>query len=389
MDYLVIGGGVAGSAAVETLRKETDDPVTLVTDESEPLYSRIMLKNYMKGTLPKQYTRVHDENWYEKRDIDLHLETRIEEVDLEEKVAYSGDKEFSYDRLLIATGGSPRRHPLDEGFENTHYMWTWEDADVIREEAEDSEEAVVIGGGLLGIDLAMAYASNDTETHYIIRGDTWWRRGLTAEGADIMHRKMESEGINVVTDADVEEFVGDGEVEAVIASGERYDCDSVAIAIGQEPNSGFVDVEKDGGKIVVDEFLKTSSEGVYAAGNMVEYYSPLFEKRTVKGSWDHSEAMGEAAARNMLGFEEEFNYANTYGVGHFDVQFLAIGDWKGDSVQKKYSENEYRRLFFDDKQLVGAVLIGYTQGQERIRQFIEEKRSFDEPGELLEKEFWE
>lgn len=389
-NFLVIGGGIAGSAAVETLRNESDSAdITLVTDESEPLYSRIMLKNYMKGTLPKQYTRVHDEKWYENRDIDLHLGTRIEEVDLDSRTAYADGKEFSYDKLLVATGGSPRKHPLDTGFENVHYMWTWGDADSVKDEAEASDSAVVIGGGLLGIDLAMAYASNGADTHYIIRGDTWWRRGLTGEGADIMHRKMEDAGIDVVTNAEVEEFEGSGSVTAVAASGERYECDSVAVAIGQEPNSGFIDVEKSEGMIAVDECLETSRNGVYAAGNMVEYRSPLFGEATVKGSWDHSEAMGETAARNMLGTREEFDYANTYGVGHFDVQFLAIGDWEGDSVERRYSDEEYRRLFFDGDQLVGAVLIGYTKGQERIRRFIEEKKCFDDREALLDKEFWE
>jgi len=92
-----------------------------------------MLKTYMKGTLPKQYTRVHDENWYDKRDIDLFFETRIETVDESEKniVTDSGEN-FSYDKLLVATGGNPRKLPEDEGFDNIHYMWTMDDAQKIR-----------------------------------------------------------------------------------------------------------------------------------------------------------------------------------------------------------------------------------------------------------------
>jgi NAD(P)H-nitrite reductase large subunit len=386
--HVIIGDGNAGATAAETLRKEDEDiEITVLTNESEALYNRIMLKNYMKGTLPKQYTRVHDEKWYEKRDIELKLETRAENVDTGNKVVETDSGEIPYDRLLIATGGSPRKLPQDEGFENLHYMWTMQDAEKIKESAENSEKAVIVGGGLLGIDLAVAYAKNDCETYYLIRGENWWSRGLDQEGAEIIHRKMEEKGVNVLTETEVGELKGDEEVEKVVSKdGREFDCDAVAVAIGQTPNSDFIDVEKNDAEMIkADKFLKTSKEDVYAAGNMIEYYSPVFERRTVNGSWDHSEAMGETAAHNMLGKGEEFNFVNTYGVGHFDVQFLAIGDWKGDTEEKKYSEDEYRRLFFKDDRLVGAVMIGFTDGQEEIKEMIREQKEIKDKDKIINK----
>lgn len=393
--YLIIGDGVAGATAAETVREEDGDAeITVLTDEPDPLYNRIMLKSYMKGDLPApKFTRMHDENWYEKRDIDLELETRVVNVDTAGRtVETESGESYSYDRLLVATGGSPREFPADEGYSNVHYMWTLGDAETIKQEAEASEKAVVIGGGLLGIDLAVAFAENDAEVDYLIRGDNWWQRGLEPEGAGIIHERMEEKGINVVTGTEVEEFeVGGDEVTAAISSaGERFGCDTVAVAIGQEPNSSFIDVEKnDAGMIKTDKYLETSAEGVFAAGNMVEYDSPVFERRIVNGSWDHSEAMGETAALNMVGREEEFDYVNTYGVGHFDVQFLAIGDWDGEPVEKKYGDGEYRRLFFRDDRLVGAVLIGFTRGQEDIRRMIQQKQIFENKEDLLEKDYWQ
>jgi NAD(P)H-nitrite reductase large subunit len=392
--FLIIGDGNAGATAAEIIRdKEDDAAITVLTDESEPLYNRIMLKNFMKGTLPKQYARVHDEDWYEKRDIQLQLETRVVDADTDEKLVKteSGEK-ISYEKLLVATGGSPRELPFDSGYSNLHYMWTMGDAEKIKDAAENSERSVVIGGGLLGIDLAVAYAENDSETYYLIREDNWWHRGLDEEGAEIIHRKLEEKGVNLITSTEAVDFHSEGgEISAaVLESGEEIGCDSVAVAIGQTPNSEFIDVEKtDRNLIKTDEYLGTSEEDVYAAGNMVEYYSPVFERRTVNGSWDHSEEMGEAAAKNMLGSEEEFDYVNTYGVGHFNVQFLAIGDWEGEPVSRKYSEDEYRRLFFDGDRLVGAVMIGYTKGQEKIKDLINEKKEFEDREKLLEKDFWE
>ncbi len=385
--HVIIGDGIAGATAAETIREEEEDAeIVVLTDEENALYNRIMLKNYMKGTLPQQYTQMHDENWYKKRDIELHLETPVTNVDTEEKTVSTDEDDYPYDKLLIATGGSPRELPQDEGYDKLNYMWTMNDASEIKESAENSEGAVVVGGGLLGIDLAMAYAENSCETHYLIRGKNWWNRGLDEEGAEIIHRKMEEKGVNVVTETEVGEIEGDKEVEKVVSKdGEEFECDAVALAIGQTPNSDIVDVEKnDAGMIKTDEYLKTSADDVYAAGNMVEYDSPVFECITVNGSWDHSEAMGERAGRNMVGDKAEFDFVNTYGVGHFDVQFLAIGDWNGEPVEKKYSEDEYRRLYFDGDRLIGAVMIGYTEGQEELKRMIKEKNKVKDRENLIE-----
>ena len=392
MKYVIIGDGTAGATAAEKIRKEDDEAsIKVFTDESQALYNRIMLKTFMKGTLPAQYTQMHDENWYEKKDIDLHLETRIGEVKDEYNTVISEyGEEYSYDKLLVATGGSPREYPLDGVFENLHYMWTMKDAEEIKESAENSEKAVVIGGGLLGIDLAVAYAENDCETYYLIRGDRWWNRGISKKGAEIIHRKLEEKGVNVITETEASSFEGEEKIEKVLTENKEFEVDAVAVAIGQTPNSEIVDVEKNEASMIkVDENLQTSDKDIFAAGNMVEYYSPVLEERTVKGSWDHSEAMGEYAADNMLGEDRPFNFINTYGVGHFDVQFLAIGDWTGEPVEKKYSEDEYRRLFFKNDRLVGAVMIGFTKGQEKIKDLIRDKEKIDDREALLDKSYWE
>lgn len=394
MKYVIIGDGIAGATAAEEIRNiDEDAEIQVFTDDSEPLYNRIMLKTYMKGTLPKQYTRVHDENWYEKRDIELHLDTRIEQVNRDDKtVETESGENFEYDKVLVATGGSPRKLPQDEGFENLHYMWTMKNAETIKNSAEEAEKAVVVGGGLLGIDLAMAYAENNAETYYLIKDECWWNRGLDKKGAEIIHEKLEEKGVEIITDTVVEEFeADDSEIKYVKASnGEEYECDAVAVAIGQTPNSDITGVEKNSFEMIkTDEKLRSSDESIYAAGNMVEYYSPVFEKRTVNGSWDHSEEMGETVGKNMAGEEESFDYVNTYGVGHFSAQFLAIGDWDGEPFSRKYEgEDHYRRLFFDGNRLVGAVMIGYTKGQEEIKKMIREKEKIEDKEKLLDKDYW-
>ena len=397
-NFVVVGDGVAGASAAEKIRELSDDvEVTVLTDESEPLYNRIMLKTFMKGSLPKQYCRMHDEDWYEKRDIDLKLNTKVTSVDTDSKVVeldYGGNLEYDY--LLIASGGSPRKLDFDEGYSNVRYMWTMSDAERVRESAESAESAVVVGGGLLGIDLAVVYAEHGCEVDYLIRGSCWWSRGLDVEGASLIHERLEDKGVNIVTGVEATGFnVKDGEVRSVECNdGSVRDCDIVGVAIGHTPNSDFVEVGKySDGLIKTDEYLETSESSVFAAGNMVEYYSPVFEKRVMNGSWDNSEAMGSLAGENMVREKQGedkvvFDFVNTYGVGHFDVQFLAIGDWDGEPISRKYNDKEYRRLFFDGDRLVGAVLIGFTKGQERIKEMIKEKERFSNRERLLDKDFW-
>lgn len=392
--FAIIGDGIAGATAAEEIRNSDEEAnIHVFTDETDPLYNRIMLKTYMKGTLPKQYTRVHDESWYDKREIELHLETFVDNIDRDKKIVETDEGEsFKYDKLLVATGGSPRKLPQDEGFENLHYMWTMDDAETIRESAEEAEKAVVVGGGLLGIDLAMAYAENDTETYYLIKDECWWSRGLDRKGAEIIHERLEEKGCKVITDSRVKGLKSqNGEIREVTTNqGKNFKCDAVAVAIGQTPNSGIVDVRKNkAGMVKTDEFLQTSDENIYSAGNMIEYYSPVFEKRTVNGSWDHSEEMGKIAGRNMAGEKEEFDYINTYGVGHFSAQFLAIGDWSGEPISRKYDEEgHYRRLFFEEDRLVGAVMIGFTRGQEKIKEMIRDKEKVENRKRLLDKDYW-
>jgi len=363
--YLIIGNGIAGATAAEELaEQEPEADIAVVTDEDRPLYNRILLKSHTKGKLPLQAAQVHTRDWYQERGIDLNLNTRIEEVMLNEKQAVSTDGDsFGYDRLLVATGGSPRRLPQDDGYDNLHYMWDWDDAARIGERAGEAERAVVVGGGLLGIDLAVSFAEQGCDTKYLIRGDRWFRRGLESESAEIVHQALEDKGVEVMTETEVVELDSEGEhVKAVVTDGgERIEADELGVAIGQKPNSGFIDVEKnEKQQIRTDERLRTSHPDVFAAGDQVEYKSPIFG-RTSFGSWGHSEAMGRCAARNMAGSERSFSYVNTYGVGHFDFAIESVGE-TGASIDEVDAEDAVVCLHSEAGTLTGAAAVGTSIG---------------------------
>jgi len=389
--YLIIGDGVAGDSAAQAITEQNEEAdVSILTADSEPLYNRITLKSYMKGKMPKKFTKIHQIDWYNNRGINLELNTRVVDVDTEDKTVRTekGDI-YGYERLLVATGGKKKYLPEDQGFNNFHYMWDWNDADRIKESAEENDKAVVIGGGLLGIDLAVIYAEHGFNVDYLIRGGHWWRKGMSKPGAKIIHQKLEDKGINLVNNCSVEEVVSEnGEAKKVIGSnGESYSCDVVGVAIGRHSNSDFIDAEKtEEGCIKTDQFLETSEQDVLAAGDMVNYYSPMFEKRREGGTWDHSAAMGQRAGKNLAGDEDEFYFVPSYGVGHFDVQLLSLGENHGESVFRR-EEDRYMELSFEEDRLVGAVLIKDVSAEDEIEKAIEEKKVFDNHEDAIDR-FW-
>ena len=155
--YVIIGDGIAGSSAAETLREEAPDAdITVITDEGEALYNRILIKEFAKGKMPEAPISIHDGSWYEERDIELELNTHVTHVDTDghEIQTHSGTV-IEYDKLLVATGGTPTQLPVDNSdADGVHHFWTFQDARGIEEHADEADTGLVVGAGLLGIDLA-------------------------------------------------------------------------------------------------------------------------------------------------------------------------------------------------------------------------------------------
>lgn len=187
--YVIIGDGISGSSAAETLREEDPEAtITVITDEGEPLYNRILIKEHAKGKLPEAPISIHEEEWYEERDIELSLNTHVTSVDTDERIVHTYDSgEIEYDKLLVATGGTPTQLPVENSdADGVHHFWTFQDARGIREHAEQSDRGVIVGAGLLGIDFAAVCGAQGIEADYLMRGDRWWRYALSADGAEIM-----------------------------------------------------------------------------------------------------------------------------------------------------------------------------------------------------------
>jgi NAD(P)H-nitrite reductase large subunit len=397
--YVIIGDGIAGATAAETLREEDEEAeITVITDEPEPLYNRINIKEFAKGKMAEDFIQIHEASWYDERDIELMLDTHVWKVESDENkvVLHNGD-ELGYDKLLVAAGGTPRDLPVPHSdADGIHNFWTFIDSRRIRRDAEDAESGIVVGAGLLGIDFAFALAKNDVDGKYLMRGDRWWRYAMDEEGAEIIHEELREAGVEPVFGEGVDRFEVDrmGHVTDVVGStGTRYDCDMAGVCIGLDLNTGILDdtpAKTDEG-IITDEHMRTDDPDIFAAGDITEFYDVLVGEQNINGSWDSAQEQGEVAARNMAASEagdelETFSIVPKYSVSHFSMPFMSLGSpTKGEEfASRRYGDKEHRRLAFKDGRLVGAVLVGNVRAVGPLTRVIKERAEVvDEQDALL------
>ncbi|WP_096390110.1 NAD(P)/FAD-dependent oxidoreductase [Halopenitus persicus] len=383
--YVIVGDGVAGSSAAETLREERPDAdITVITDEGEALYNRILIKEYAKGKLPEAPISIHDEEWYAERDIDLRLNTLVVDIDVENDAVTTHEGEtLEYDSLLLAIGGTPQQLPVGNAdADGIQHFWTFQDARQIKESVEDADAGVIVGAGLLGIDFAAICGAQDVEAKYLMRGNAWWRYALSEEGAELMHEAMRERGVEPVFDSGVDHFEvdDDGHVEAAVdPNGERYECDFAGVAIGLNFNTEIVEetpIETDTG-VIVDEYMRTNVDNVFAAGDITEFHDVILGERAQNGAWGSAKEQGTIAAKNMVDYgTEEFRWVSSYSITHFDFPFLSFGHpTLGDeSIEATTGEGEWRKLALKDGRIVGGVLIGDLAPQSAYKQLMREER---------------
>jgi 3-phenylpropionate/trans-cinnamate dioxygenase ferredoxin reductase subunit len=367
--YVIIGDGIAGATAAETLRaNDANASITILTNEAEPLYNRVQIKDFAKGMKEEAKCRIHDTKWYEARNIDLQLFTQVTLVDDKHNTVICEDgRRFDYDKLLVATGGLPRPYPVPNGQANHVFtFWTFADARRIREAAEKSEKAVAIGAGLLGIDLAVIFAKHGCDVKYIMRGNRWWREGLNKEGSAIVEGYLKEIGVECIFGETPTHFNVDDKnnVSAVVTdkNTEGYPVQAVGAAIGLNMNLRAVAPSqvKTGEGILANEFLQTSVPNIYTAGDIAQYFDPILNRVNINGSWASGKRQGEVAALNMLkGNHLPFEHVDFYSIDHFDKPVMSVGNILGDEiVEAVVSEGVYRRVIFKENRIIGMVFVG-------------------------------
>ncbi len=308
VDFLIVGGGMAGAhCAAELRRRGAEGSVLLAGREPEPPYERPPLsKEYLRGEAERSDAYVNPPSWYEENEVELLSGTNVMSLDPEARTAkLQGGDEIGFDKALIATGAMVNILRV-EGAENEgiHYLRAFGNSDAIRADAEAAEHVVLIGGSYIGAEVAASLTANGTRCTIVMMEDVALSRTFGEDAGRWFHELLESKGVTIHGGEELEAYEGDGRVKAVLTkSGRAIECDAVVVGAGVRPDAMLAQragLEVDDG-IVCDSKLQTSAAGIYAAGDCCSYESVVHGRRLRVEHWDVAMQQGLHAARNMLG----------------------------------------------------------------------------------------
>jgi len=395
--YLIIGNGIAGQTCAEELRKlDTEASITIVAAERHPLYNRVALPRYLRGQVRREKVFMRTVEDYARQNLDIHFETWVTDVDTQTKVAHTNTGlELAYDALLVATGGRPKPPPWPGSDEVSQLLGfqTLDDTDAIIEKADGAERVLIMGGSFIGYELAEGVSfRHKAKVTWIMRGPWFLRYVLDEEGGQLCRQLGEAQGVEFITTDEVQKFSRlNGRFLAETVNGRKVEFDLLTYGVGldyyTEPlrNAG---VKLDKG-IVTDAKLRTSAPDVYAAGDIAVFYDLMVERHNQMGTWDNAEAHGKVAAKNMAGADEDFFDVPTYTTTMFGSTLAVMGvtpDVQPDleSVRTfSFEEKFYRKLFFKDDRLVGAIMIGPPKGRKKLIEIMRSRQKIERPKQEL------
>ncbi len=388
--FVIVGNGVAGSTAAEHLRKHSPEAhVTLIAGEPYPLYNRVALPIFLKGRVQEKNVMMRTREVIESRGIDLLLNTWVRDICPQENIVRTVDgREYPFDRLLIATGGVPR--PLEvpgADFHGVYAFQTLDDTKALIARCEDASSAVALGGSYIAYELAEAFSHRGLRTTWIMRGDRFLRRLLDEDGGHVVDLLARDRGVDVIYNDWVSEIKGRDGVPTSVQTlqGKSAEADMVGYGIGLQyytelAEQAGLDVQK---AIVTDEYLRTSRHDIFAAGDVAEFFDVIISRHNQMGTWDNAASHGRCVAQNMLGREQVFMEVPTYVTTMFGSRLSVLGltpeshpDLERE-VQVNLETRKYRALFFHDRKLVGAVIIGILKGRRKLEELIKGRQPID------------
>jgi 3-phenylpropionate/trans-cinnamate dioxygenase ferredoxin reductase component len=384
--FVIVGAGLAGAKAAETLRNEGfDGRLTLIGDEPERPYERPPLsKDHLRGeTTETPY--VHDASFYTENHVELLTSTRVTGIELGlRELLLEGDRRLGYDRLLLATGSVPRRLDIEGGkLDGIHYLRTLGDSQRIGERFEAGNRLVVVGSGWIGAEIAASARQKSCEVTMLEMASLPLERVLGPEIGRIYLDVHRENGIEFIPETTVERFEGEGSVERVVTKdGAVIETDFVVVGIGVAPRTGLAEaagLKIDNG-VVVNERLETSAPGVFAAGDVANAWNPFYGHNLRVEHWANALNQGPAAAKAMLGQAVSYDEIPYFFSDQYDTGMEYSGyatEWDEVVFRGDVEEREFIAFWRKDERVVAGMNMNVWDVSDPIRELIRLRRPVD------------
>jgi NADPH-dependent 2,4-dienoyl-CoA reductase/sulfur reductase-like enzyme/nitrite reductase/ring-hydroxylating ferredoxin subunit len=325
---VIIGGGAAGFAAAEMLRRQDyrGSVVMLSNDAAAPVDRPNLSKDYLAGSAPEDWLPLRPDDYYADAAIELRLNTEVASIDTAARnVVLSGGAAVPYDRLLLATGAEPVRLPIPgAGQPHVHVLRSLADCRAIIEAAKGARRAIVIGGSFIGLEAAAALRAREIEVHVVCLEQRPMERVLGPAMGDFVRALHEQHGVIFHLGDTVTAIDGQ---RATLKSGVVLEAELVVVGVGVRPRLALAEqagLALDRG-ICVNACLETSVAGIYAAGDIARWPDPHSKDNIRVEHWVVAERQGQTAARNMLGQREPFDAVPFFWSQHYDVPINYVG----------------------------------------------------------------
>lgn len=400
MEHIVIiGNGIAGVTAARHIRKLSDKKITIVSAESKYFFSRTALMYVYMGHMKFEHTQPYENHFWKKNGIDL-MEGFVDKVDTQNKLLkIKGAADLKYDKLIIATGSKPNKFGWPgQDLDGVQGLYSKQDLELLEENAPNNKvckRAVIVGGGLIGIELAEMLRTRNIPVTFLVRETSFWNGVLPNGESEMINEHIREHHIDLRLGTSLKEIIPDenGKVKSVVIeeTGEIIDCTLVGLTAGVTPNIDFL---KDSGielgrGVKVNRLLETNTKDVYAIGDCAEQHEAIGNRRPIEAVWYTGRMMGETLAQTICGNPTEYKPGHWFNSAKFlDIEYQTYG-WVFSERRKKDSETHFHwrhpkekiclTIAFDkdSNAFLGINTFGIRMRHEIFDRWLNEKRDID------------
>ncbi|MGY8908365.1 MAG: NAD(P)/FAD-dependent oxidoreductase [Flavobacteriales bacterium] len=337
MEHIVIiGNGISGVSAARHIRKNSDKQITIVSAETKYFFSRTALMYIYMGHMKFEHTQPY-ENWFwDKNNINLK-EGYVSSINTDKKILnFKDSSTLSFDKLIIATGSKPNKFGWPgQDLDGVMGMYHKQDLEKLEKFAPNNEvckRAVIVGGGLIGIELAEMLRSRKIPVTFLVREDSFWNGVLPGQESEMINKHIKEHHIDLRLSTNLKEIKSDenGKVKSIIIeeTGEEIFCNVVGLTAGVTPNIDFL---KDSGieskkGVLVNRFLETNIKDIYAIGDCAEQHEAIGQRRNIEAVWYTGRMMGEVLAQTICGNKMAYNPGHWFNSAKFlDIEYQTYG----------------------------------------------------------------